>query len=92
MVLWWTMKTTIEIPDPLFSKAKSRAAERRQSLKDFVAGALQARLASDAAAAATGEPESIDGFGKLRRLGKETARLQGVIDEAFEVVEPEDRL
>jgi hypothetical protein len=32
------------------------------------------------------------GFGKLRRLRKETARIQGVIDGAFEVVEAEDRL
>jgi hypothetical protein len=32
------------------------------------------------------------GFGKLRRLRKETRRIQGVIDEEFEVVEPEDRL
>jgi hypothetical protein len=32
------------------------------------------------------------GFGKLRRLRKETARIQSMIDEAFEVVEAEDRL
>ena len=30
------MKTTIDIPDPLFRQAKSRAAERGQTLKEFV--------------------------------------------------------
>jgi hypothetical protein len=33
----------------------------------------------------------MQGFGKLRRLRKETTRIQARIDEAFEVIEPEDR-
>jgi hypothetical protein len=33
----------------------------------------------------------MQGFGKLRRLRKETARVQARIDEVFEVIEPEDR-
>lgn len=86
------MKTTIEIPDPLFRKAKSRAAERGQSLKDFVTDALQARLATAPQGGHPGEPAWMDGFGKLRRLRKETARIQSMIDEAFEIVEAEDRL
>ena len=86
------MKTTLEIPDPLFRKAKSRAAERGQTLKDFVTDALQAKLATDSASGQLGEPRWMDGFGKLRRLRKETARIQGMIEEAFDVVEPEDRL
>ena len=40
----------------------------------------------------TDETKWMAGFGKLRRLRKETARIQGVIDEAFEAIEPEDRL
>lgn len=86
------MKTTIEIPDPLFRKAKSRAAERGQTLKEFVADALQARLATDSAGRPSGEPKWMEGFGKLRRLRNETARIQGIIDATFEVVEAEDRL
>jgi hypothetical protein len=92
MVKWVAMKTTLEIPDPLFRRAKSRAAEQGQTLKDFVADALQAKLAIDAEGTAAGEPKWMAGFGKLRRLRKETARIQGVIDEAFEAVEAEDRL
>jgi len=86
------MKTTIEIPDPLFRKAKSRAAERGQTLKEFVTDALQARLATEPEGGPPGEPPWMSGFGKLQRLRKETARIQGMIDEAFEVVETEDRL
>lgn len=36
------MKATLDIADPLFRKAKARAAERGQSLKDFVTEALLA--------------------------------------------------
>ena len=85
------MKTTIEIPDPLFRKAKSKAADRGQTLKEFVAEALQEKLAVNTSNVRPGEPEWMQGFGKLRRLHKETARIQARIDEAFEVIEPEDR-
>ena len=86
------MKTTIEIPDPLFRKAKLRAAERGQSLKEYVADALRARLAAESPAGSSGEPKWMEGFGKLRRLRNETARIQGIVDESFGVVESEDRL
>jgi len=86
------MKTTIEIPDPLFRKAKSRAAERGQSLKEFVTDALQARLVGADESGDAIEPKWMSGFGKLRRLRKETARIQAAIDNEFETIESEDRL
>jgi hypothetical protein len=85
------MKTTIEIPDPLFRKVKSKAAERGQTLKDFVAEALRERLATNASMGRLDEAPWMQGFGKLRRLRKETVRIQARIDEAFEAIEPEDR-
>jgi len=85
------MKTTLELPDRLFRKAKATAAERGQSLKEFVTEALRDKLALDSGRARAGEPEWMQGFGKLKRLHKETARVQSVIDQEFEVVEPEDR-
>ncbi len=85
------MKTTIEIPDVLFRRVKSKAAERSQTLKEFVSEALQEKLAARRGGARSGEPEWMQGFGKLRHLHKETARIQERIDEAFELVEPEDR-
>ena len=53
--------------------------------------ALQEKLASRRGSARSGDPEWMQGFGKLRHLHKETARIQERIHEAFEVVEPEDR-
>jgi hypothetical protein len=38
------VKTTIEIPDPLFRKAKSRAVERGQTLKALVTEAREDKL------------------------------------------------
>jgi hypothetical protein len=86
------MKTTIEIPDALFRKAKSRAAERGQSLKALVTEALHEKLARAAGPAALDEPGWMRGFGALKRLSRETKRIQARIDEAFDVIEPEDRL
>ena len=85
------MKTTIEIPDPQFRQAKSKAAERNQTLKEFVTEALQDKLAVNASRLRPGEPEWMQAFGKLRRLRRETARIQARINETFEVVEPQDR-
>lgn len=85
------MKTTIEIPDPLFRKAKSKAAENGQSLKDLVTEALQEKLAARSSNPHRGEPEWMQGFGKLRRLRKETRRVQARIDEEFQAIETEDR-
>ena len=85
------MRTTIEIPDPLFRRAKVRAAERGQSLKQLVTEALQEKLAPGTGVTSAGEPAWMQGFGKLRRLHGETQRIQARIDGAFETIEPEDR-
>ncbi len=85
------MKTTIEIPDALFRRAKSKAAERSQTLKQFVSEALQEKLNPRSSPARSGEPDWMQGFGKLRHLHRETTRIQERIHEAFEAVEPEDR-
>ena len=85
------MKTTLEIPDAPFRKAKAKAAERGQTLKQLVTEALQEKLAADAPRTPAGEPGWMQGFGKLRRLRKETRRIQSGINARFEVIEPEDR-
>jgi hypothetical protein len=83
------VKTTIDIPDPVFRRAKAKAAERGQALREFVTEALQEKLAGrpgrEVAAA------WMKGFGRLRPLRRETARIQRVIDREFDVIEPEDR-
>ena len=85
------MKTTLELPETLFRKAKATAAERGQSLKEFVTEALRDKLVQDFGSACASEPEWMKGFGKLKRLHKETVRVQSVVDQEFEVIEPEDR-
>jgi len=85
------MKTTVEIPDSLFRKAKARAAERGQTLKEFLSEAVREKLMARTGNARTQEPSWMRGFGKLRHLRRETARIQRRMDEIFEAVEPEDR-
>ena len=85
------MKTTLELPDRLFRKAKATAAERGQSLREFVTEALRDKLALDCGRARAGEPEWMQGFGKLKRLHKETVRVQSVVDQEFGGIEFEDR-
>lgn len=85
------MKTTIEVPDVLFRRAKATAAERGQTLKELMNEALQEKLAPRTRTAGLGAPAWMQGFGKLRKLHKETQRVQARIHEAFEVLEPEDQ-
>lgn len=85
------MKTTLEIPDRLFRRAKARAAERGQPLKAFVTEALQEKLAGRSHGGASDGAPWMKGFGRLRSLRRESARIRTAIQEEFEVVEPEDR-
>ena len=80
------MKTTIEIPDALFRRAKSKAAERGSPLRELVSEALDEKLRSVAAK----DKPWMKSFGKLRHLHKETARINRIIEEEFEKIEPED--
>jgi hypothetical protein len=40
------MKTTIDLPEPLYKQAKIRAIERGQSLKDLIVNSLTKELAA----------------------------------------------
>ena len=86
------MKTTIEIPGPLFRQAKLTAIKRGVTMKKLLVLALRNELAgppgnSQSPARTLG---SVPGFGGLKKLRKETARIQKVIDEEFRKIEPED--
>jgi len=82
------MKTTLEIPDAVFRRAKSAAAERGIPLREFVTEAVRDKLVTDAKAT---ENPWMAAFGKLRHLRKETARINRIIEEEFEQIEAEDR-
>lgn len=46
MCAYLCMRTTIDLPDPLFEKAKSVALQRRLTLKSFVTQAIEHELES----------------------------------------------
>ncbi len=68
------MRTTIDLPDPLFKEAKSVAALRGISLREVVEEALRRQLqphASRKPAAARGRLRSLNGFLVLQGKGKQ---------------------
>jgi len=83
------MKTTLEIPDLIFRRAKSAAAERGIPLREFVTEAVKDKLASHTKPV---EKPWVNLAGGLRHLHKETQRINRIIEEEFEVIEPEDQL
>ena len=82
------MKTTLEIPDAIFRRAKSVAAERGIPLRALIAEALADKLRADHG----NHKPWMAAFGKLRHLRGETAKINRTIEEEFEQVEAEDRL
>ena len=81
------MKTTLEIPDPIFRSAKAKAAEQGIPLRQFVTEAVEERLR------AKSPPPSkpwIKLAGRLRHLRNETARINRLIEQEFEKIEPEE--
>jgi hypothetical protein len=83
------VKTTLEIPDRVFRKAKAKAAERGIPLRQFVTEAVEEKLARPAP---PGDKPWMKHFGGLRHLHAENLRIQRIIDEEFEQIEDEDRL
>jgi hypothetical protein len=83
------MKTTLEIPDTVFRRAKSAAAERGIPLRELVTEAVKEKLSQTRR---TCEQPWMKAFGKLRHLRKETAKINRIIRQEFEQVEAEDQL
>lgn len=81
------MKTTLEIPDPIFRRAKAVAAERGIALRAFVSEAVEEKLA---AAAQSEEKPWVKLAGGLKHLHKETLRINGIMKGEFEDIEPEE--
>jgi len=86
------MKTTLDIPDPIFRQAKARAALRGVSLRQFVTEAIEEKVAApNAGRSGSAEPAWMRGFGALSDLREETRRVNACIAEAFEGIDEEDR-
>jgi hypothetical protein len=80
------MKTTLEIPDAIFRRAKSVAAERGIPLREFVTEAVKDKLAANTQA---GDKPWVKHMGKLKRLRKETLQINRLIEEDSEKIDPE---
>lgn len=82
------MKTTLEIPDAIFRRAKAEAAERGIPFRALVSAALADKLRAQSD---RNSKPWMKTFGKLRHLHRETARINRIIEEEFDLVETEDR-
>lgn len=78
------MKTTLEIPDFLFRRAKALAAERGIPLRQFVTEAVQEKLKT-----APQERPWMKHLGKLKHLRRERKQVEKRMEEAFEQIDPE---
>jgi hypothetical protein len=78
------VKTTLEIPDFLFRRAKSVAAERGIPLRQLVTEAVQEKLKTTSR-----ERPWMKHLGKLKHLHKERKQIDRRVEEAFERIDPE---
>ena len=81
------MKTTIDIPDGLYRRVKSLAAQRGQTVKSFVLEALQQKLAAKEASPSCERGWRVV-FGKAP--AKPVDDLQRQLDEEYSAIRPED--
>jgi hypothetical protein len=87
---WCVLKTTLEIPGPLFRKAKATAARQGRTLKQLVQEALSEKIARVDGASRQKNPWMLLAGG-LKHLHSENRRIERVIEAEFENIEPEDR-
>jgi hypothetical protein len=80
------MKTTLEIPDRIFRRAKSKAAEKGMPFRQFVTNAVEDKLKESPG---SGQKPWMKHVGKLKHLRKETVRINKLIAKAFEEVDTE---
>jgi len=78
------MKTTLEIPDLVFRRAKSVAAERGIPLRQLVTEAVQEKLRMT-----PHEKPWMKHVGKLKHLHKERRAIEKRVGEAFEQIDQE---
>ena len=80
------MKTTIELPAPLFRQAEALAAARGVTLREFIAEAVeeQIRRRPHEDRAGGTEPPWMAGFGALSDLADENRRVLAANEAEFE--------
>ena len=80
------MKTTVELPEATFRRARVMAATRRMTVELFVTEAVQEYLRRFACKThdRDKEPPWMAGFGVLADLSNENRRVLRMIEEEFE--------
>lgn len=78
------MKTTLEIPDFLFRRAKSVAAERGIPLRQFVTEAVQEKLKTTSQ-----ERPWMKHLGTLKHLRNDRKQIEKRVEDAFEQIDPD---
>ena len=81
------MKTTLEMPDKLFRRAKATAAQRGQSLKQLVTVAIERELAEPAPGAKTSKRSQAEVAAMMRELKKISKRISAVWPEGVSAVD-----
>lgn len=81
------MKTTIELPDQLFRRAKAYAAVRAISLRELFTDAVERRLRADDKRA---RPAWKELHGGLKSLRRETRKIGELVEAEFEGIDAED--
>lgn len=91
------VKTTIELPDITFRRAKAFAAVQGIPMRRFITDAVERELrrravgvSDDTAADPHAEPPWMAGFGGLSDLGDEHRLVLDAIEEEFEKLGPDD--
>ncbi len=81
------MKTTLEMPDKLFRRAKATAAQRGQTLKQLVTAALERELVGHASGTKTSKRKRAEAEAFLRELDKISREISAVWPEGVSAVD-----
>ena len=84
------MKTTLEIPDMLFRKAKATAAQQGRTLREFVTEAVQEKL-SVPKGKPSATPAWMELFGSAKKHAASLREIDAMVEQEFGQIEPEDR-
>jgi len=82
------MKTTVELPDQLLREAKSIAAQRGQSLRQFLTEAVAEKL--DAVREQSEGKRWLRHYGALKRYRREIEAINTIIEDEFERIDAEE--
>jgi len=80
------VKTTLEIPDTIFRRAKAAAAQRGIPLREFVTEAVKDKLTATSNSA---DKPWVKHMGKLQHLHQETERISRLIEQGCEKIDEE---